>query len=223
MTAGGFPSPQLAVIGPGGGKTNLLRFLAAQQLRHLWPVDFVDLGDQHGWADGLPGVSRWRTVEETEAGLVSLHDEFRHRERGARQAQPRLLLVDDIDVLLPQLEDRWSNRRRPGQPTMGPAVSAWAEIWLRGRRLAIHAIVASRPDKAFWADVAGTRIIGAGVPRSTWDAVAPEVEPPPAAGQPHPGRVYVLNADGDDPTETQVVWITGPQARKLATGSFPTE
>jgi hypothetical protein len=77
MTADGFPSPQLAVIGPGGGKTNLLRFLAAQQLRQRWPVDFVDLADQHSWADGLPGVRRWMTVEQAETGLVGVHEEFR--------------------------------------------------------------------------------------------------------------------------------------------------
>jgi hypothetical protein len=71
MTADDFPSPQLAVIGPGGGKTNLLRFLAAQQLRHEWPVDFIDLADRHGWADGLQGVRRWTTVE---AGLVDLRE-----------------------------------------------------------------------------------------------------------------------------------------------------
>jgi hypothetical protein len=38
------------------------------------------------------------------------------------------------------------------------------------------------------------------------------------ADEPHAGRVYVLNAVVADPTETQVVWITGPQARQLASG-----
>jgi hypothetical protein len=104
-----------------------LRLLAAQQLRHLWPVDFVDLASQHGWADGLPEVRRWTTVEEAETGLVSLHEEFSQRERGGSEPGPRLLLIDDIDVLPPQLKARWSERRRRGQPAMGPAIGAWAE------------------------------------------------------------------------------------------------
>ena len=59
MTGGGtgtFPGPMLAVMAAGAGKTNLIRFLAAQQLRHGWPVWFIDLQRQHRWARGLPGV-----------------------------------------------------------------------------------------------------------------------------------------------------------------------
>jgi hypothetical protein len=217
MTGGDFGSPLLAGIGARGGKTNLLRFLAAQQLRHGWPVDFVDLADEHGWADGLPTVTRWTSVAAAEAGLVGLHENIEQRERAAVPAKPRLLLIDDIDVLLPQLEARWSERRRPGDPAMGPAVTAWAEVWLRGRGLAIHPMVtASRPDRAFWADMAGTRIVGAGAPQSVWDALAPEVEPPPDCGLAHPGRVCVLNP-ASEPTEAQTIWITDQEARDFAT------
>jgi hypothetical protein len=99
---------------------------------------------------------------------------------------------------------------------MSPAVSAWAEIWLHGRVHGIEAIVtASRPDRAFWADVAGTRAIGAGAPRSTWEAVAPEVEPP-QDDPPHPGRIHAVGPDGST-SEVQTVWITPDEARALAT------
>lgn len=217
----GYPSPILGVIGGGGGKTSLLRSLAAQQLRHGWPASFVDLRDEHGWADGLAGVARWTTVEDAESGLVDLGRELERRDRLEAQAAPWLLLIDDIDVLLPRLGERWNDRRQSGDPAMGPAISAWAEIWLRGRGLAIHAIVtASRPDRAFWADVAGTRVIGAGAPRSTWEAVAPEATPP-VNDHPHPGRVWMLSRDESEPIETQSLWMTGTQARQFATDSLP--
>lgn len=216
----GYPSPILAVMGPGGGKTALLRSLAAQQLRHRWPAMFVDLRNEHGWAAGLDGVTRWMTLDDAESGLVAFGDELERRDRQEVPAESRLLLVDDIDVLLPQLEARWNDRRRPGEPSMGPAVSAWAEIWLRGRGLAIHAIVtACRPDKAFWADVAGTRVIGAGAPASTWEAMAPGI-PSPVNDPVHPGRMWMLDAAGH-PTESQGVWFTSTEAREFATSHPP--
>lgn len=89
-------------------------------------------------------------------------------------------------------------------------------MWLRGWGAAIHAVVtASRPDKAFWADVAGHSGDWGRTPASTWEAIAPGV-PLPADDLAHPGRTWTLNAAGDL-TETQGIWMTGTEVRELAT------
>jgi hypothetical protein len=106
----------LAVIGAGGDKTNLVRFVAAQQLRHRWPASFVDLRRQHGWASGLLGVDLWTSVEHAEAGLVGLGDELKRRtEKPGGQHGQRLLIIDDIDLLLP-------SSRPGGALSAGPAI-----------------------------------------------------------------------------------------------------
>jgi hypothetical protein len=235
-------SPHLGLsIGPGGGKSQFARLMAAQVLHRGGVVLFLDPKRiSHAWARGLPNVYYAKTDEEIYEGLLRLSREVDRRTRLADVTSdvegevfanlgPRWLVVfEEQNEGLSRQRRLWASKRNPKKdPQKSPAVVAYEEALFMGRQIEMNMMGVAQMMTALAAgsgaarECMGIRVLGR-YSRNNWRMLCPEFEMPDRSM--HPGRVQVVTTDVK---ECQVAFMTGAEARAYAMSgivtAFPSE
>ncbi|MGK5543373.1 helicase HerA domain-containing protein [Streptomyces sp. URMC 127] len=223
-------SPHVLVsAGTGGGKSVILRTIAAQLIRNgaqAFVLDYKRIS--HPWARGVPGVTYCRDIAEIHDALIELGVEGRRRMLLAEQlgedadpaaVGPRLaILLEEVNATMKQLARYWEKTRQSGDPKVSPAIDALAEILFMGRQVRLHVLLVAQSATAralggpemrenFY-----TRIL-ARYSQNAWRMLAPEITPAPKSTT-HIGRTQVVL--GGTAHETQVLFMTHAEARAWA-------
>ncbi|WKU42613.1 pRL2-11 [Streptomyces sp. VNUA116] len=223
-------SPHVMVsAGTGGGKSVILRTIAAQLIRNgarAFVLDYKRIS--HPWARGVPGVTYCRDIAEIHEALIELGVEGRRRMYLAEQlgedadpagVGPRLaILLEEVNATMKQLARYWEKTRQKGDPKTSPAIDALAEILFMGRQVRLHVLLVAQSATAralggpemrenFY-----TRIL-ARYSQNAWRMLAPEITPAPKSTS-HIGRAQVVL--GGAAHETQVLFMTHAEARAWA-------
>jgi hypothetical protein len=229
-------SPHVLVsAGSGGGKSTIVRGLAAQGLHNGGLSVICDIKRiSHTWARGLPNVFYSRDIEEIHNMLIRIKGEVDRRnvlvdeladENGDVSAEalaqigPRIQLVmEEMNATANRLTAYWRKTREKTDPTVSPAVEALADILFMGRAVMVNVIAVAQmmtaktlggPESR---ENFATRIM-ARYTVNAWKMLVPEVWPMPRRSN-HPGRVQVVIAGAA--RETQVVYFTPAEAREWA-------
>lgn len=216
----------LVSAGPGGGKSNLLRTIAAQGLRNGGQVVTCDIKRvSQSWMKGLPRVTYHRTPAEIHDAIIELAKEGERRydiiddEGEDADVGIRIfLLLEEINATISKLQKYWDTLREPGDPKRSPAVDAIGDLLFMGRQCKIHVVCVAQSATARalggpeMRECFATRIL-ARYSLNAWKMLVPEVWPAPKASR-HAGRVQVVLAG--ETTETQVIFMTEQEARALA-------
>ncbi|WP_367141233.1 MULTISPECIES: helicase HerA domain-containing protein [Streptomyces] len=226
-------SPHVLVsAGTGGGKSVILRTIAAQLIRNgarAFVLDYKRIS--HPWARGVPGVTYCRDIAEIHDALIDLGIEGRRRMHLAEQlgedadpaaVGPRLaILLEEVNATMKQLARYWEKTRQSGDPKISPAIDALAEILFMGRQVRLHVLLVAQSATAralggpemrenFY-----TRIL-ARYSQNAWRMLAPEITPAPKSTT-HTGRAQVVL--GGAAHETQVLFMTHAEAHAWAMGT----
>lgn len=219
-------SPHILVsAGPGGGKSVLLRLILAQGLAKGATGIICDVKRvSQSWAKGLPRVDYHRTPEQIHDAVIELAKEGERRydviddEGEDAGVGPRIfLLLEEMNATMSRLQKYWDSIREPGQPKRSPAVDAIGDLLFMGRACRIHVIAVAQMATARtmggpeMRENFATRIIARYSPNA-WKMLT-DIWPAPKSSR-HAGRVQVYIAG--ETTETQIVFLTGEEARKLA-------
>lgn len=230
-------SPHILVsAGTGGGKSVILRTVAAQMLHSGALVSVLDVKrHSHKWARGLPAVTYCRDIEEVHDELVRLGVEGDRRNRivddwDGEEADvpvgPRVaVLLEEANATIARLKRHWQAVRDPKtDPKESPAIDALREVLFMGRAVRMHVLLVAQSATA--AALGGpemrenfaTRIL-ARYTQNAWRMLVPEVTPIPRSTR-HIGRAQVVL--GGVAYATQVVFMTADEARNWAgSGSSP--
>lgn len=221
-------SPHVLVsAGSGGGKSVLLRLIAAQGLSKGGLVLVCDVKRvSHSWAKGLPRVTYCRDIGEIHDALVEMRKEGERRYRiiddegeESENIGPRIyVLLEEMNATITRLNTYWRNNRENSDPKASPAVDAIGDLLFMGRACRIHVIAVAQMATA--RSLGGpearenfaTRIL-ARYTTNAWKMLVPEIWPAPRSSR-HAGRVQVAIAG--ETTETQVALLSGDEARILA-------
>jgi hypothetical protein len=225
-------SPHLLVsMSTGGGKSTILKGLAAQLARNGSVGSIIDVKrHSHRWARGLPGFDYGRDITEIHRILVALGAEVLRRnhladawegEGDPRIDEPRhVLLLEEMNVTRDRLKTYWSQVRSgpEGDPKVSPALAALDEIVFTGRAVKMHVLCVAQ--SATTASLGGpafrenfhARLL-ARYTTNAWRMLAPEVWPPPAPTR-HMGRCQVVMAG--EAHATQALYLSDDEARALA-------
>ncbi|WP_367138995.1 MULTISPECIES: pRL2-11 [Streptomyces] len=223
-------SPHVLVsAGTGGGKSVILRTIAAQLIRNgacAFVLDYKRIS--HPWARGVPGVTYCRDIAEIHEALIDLGVEGRRRTYLAEQlgedadpagVGPRLaILLEEVNATMKQLARYWEKTRKGSDPKTSPAIDALAEILFMGRQVRLHVLLVAQSATAralggpemrenFY-----TRIL-ARYSQNAWRMLAPEITPAPKSTT-HIGRAQVVL--GGAPHETQILFMTHTEAHAWA-------
>jgi hypothetical protein len=226
-------------IAAGGGKSQLARLAAAQILHNGGIVLILDIKRlSHTWARDLPNVRYARTIEEIHDALIWLDYEINRRTRVAdvgvdlegevhANVGPRVLVIaEELNEGMARLRRYWIETRGRNDPKKSPAIEALEEALFMGRQVRINMFAVAQMMTALAAgsgaarENMGIRILGR-YTRNAWRMLVPEHEMPPRSMK--PGRVQVVT---NKVTECQVAFLTGAEARELASNGevtpFPT-
>ncbi|MFB7512894.1 helicase HerA domain-containing protein [Streptomyces sp. NPDC056144] len=226
-------SPHVLIsAGTGGGKSTILRTIAAQFIRHGAQAHILDFKRiSHTWARGVPGVNYCRDIADIHDALLRLGGEGHRRIRLAEElgddvlasdpgrVGPRLvILLEEINATMAQLRRHWEKIRENGDPKTSPAIDALAEILFMGRQVRLHVLLVAQSATARalggpeMRENFSTRIL-VRYTMNAWKMLVPEVTPAPKPTR-HPGRVQVVL--GGTARETQVLNLSEAQAREWA-------
>ncbi|MEU8550957.1 DUF87 domain-containing protein [Streptomyces roseoverticillatus] len=223
-------SPHVLVsAGTGGGKSVILRTIAAQLIHNgarAFVLDYKRIS--HPWARGVPGVEYCRDIAEIHDALIELGVEGRRRTYLAEQlgenadpaaVGPRLaILLEEVNATMRQLARYWEKVRQKGDPKTSPAIDALAEILFMGRQVRLHVLLVAQSATARalggpeMRENFATRIL-ARYSQNAWRMLAPEITPAPKSTT-HIGRTQVVL--GGAAHETQVLFMTHAEARAWA-------
>ncbi|MEV4927082.1 hypothetical protein [Streptomyces roseoverticillatus] len=223
-------SPHVLVsAGAGGGKSVILRTIAAQLIRNgarAFVLDYKRIS--HPWARGVPGVTYCRDIAEIHDALIELGMEGRRRTYLAEQlgedADPaavgrRLaILLEEVNATMKQLARYWEKTRQNRDPKISPAIDALAEILFMGRQVRLHVLLVAQSATARalggpeMRENFATRVL-ARYSQNAWRMLAPEITPAPKSTT-HVGRTQVVL--GGTAHETQVLFMTHAEARAWA-------
>jgi hypothetical protein len=213
----------------GAGKSSVAKNIAAQILFHGGLVLVLDVKlISHNWFKGLPNVAYARTAAEIHCALLWLAGEIQRRnevaEAGAdvegevhANVGPRLLVVcEEMNATQNRLAAYW---RKSGGKGRSPAAEALDEAQFIGRQVRAHCLIIGQRLSAKAAgsgdsrENLGTKLLYDPT-SSTWKMLVGDRHAlPPAAG--HKGRIQVVTAKAV--RETQGAWLTGAEARRIAT------
>ena len=218
----------LISAGTGGGKSTMIRTLAAQLMARGADSVVLDYKrHSHGWLRGLPGVTYARDIEEIHNQLVRLAKEGHRRNRAlddidaADAPRPKRLVVvcEELNATMAMLKMHWRDIRESGDPVTSPAITALGQLLFMGRAVRIHVLAVAQLATA--KDLGGpemreqfaVRVLA----RYTGNAakmLVPECNLP--ATSRHPGRAQVCI--GGTATDTQVAFLSDDEARALVLG-----
>ncbi|MFK0296344.1 pRL2-11 [Streptomyces sp. NPDC090442] len=223
-------SPHVLVsAGTGGGKSVILRTIAAQLIHHGAHAHILDFKRvSHQWARGVPNVNYCRDIADIHDALIALGAEGRRRIHAAEQlgddadssaVGPRVvILLEEINATMKQLTKYWERTREKDEPKSSPAVDALAEILFMGRAVRMHVLLVAQSATARalggpeMRENFATRIL-ARYTQNAWRMLVPEVHPAPKSTR-HIGRAQVVL--GGVAHETQVCFMTDAEARAWA-------
>lgn len=235
----------LLSMGSGGGKSVTLKALLAQFLRHGSQAVILDYKrHSHRWARHVPGVTYCRDIDEIHETLIALADLGMERFRAADQlsddeydrgewmGQRIVIAVEEMNSLIAELEDYWTEIRTQNAgnrfwqvPRRSPAIKALHKLLAMGRAANINVLaVAQRASVASMGSAQGSRggdarenfaiRVLARYTHSTWKMLIPDCDYVPASE--HVGRAQV--AVGAEAVETQILYLTDDEAIEWATG-----
>lgn len=231
-------SPHILVsAGTGGGKSVILRTVAAQMLHDGGVVSVLDVKrHSHKWTRGIPAVTYCRDIEDVHDELVRLGVEGERRNRivdeweGPEQdapVGPRVaVLLEEGNATIGRLKRHWQTVRDPKvDPKESPALDGLREVLFMGRAVRMHVLMVAQSATA--AALGGpemrenfaTRIL-ARYTQNAWRMLVPEVAPIPRSTR-HVGRAQVVL--GGVAYATQVVLMTGDEARDWALSGRPAD
>ena len=234
-------SPHIgASMGAGAGKSTLARFVAAQALHKGAIVIILDIKRiSHPWARGLPNVSYCDTAELIHNALLWIGGELNGErseldrrnevalysmdveERVAASVGPRILVIaEELNMTANRLRSYWKDELN-GQG-QSPALTALQDVAFAGRQVRMNLFMVGQMLTARVTggtsgggearENVGIRMLARYTKRN-WEMLVPEFPMPPNSRV--LGRIQVV-ASGDV-RETQAAYITGNQARDLAT------
>lgn len=222
-------SPHIALsAGSGAGKSVLIRALIAQALHWGWSVLIFDWkGESQEWAEGLPGVRYFRSIEALHDGCVSVGEEIEHRRLNRGDERSKMLIVsEEWGVTAPLLTEYWNTLRSTAEPeekrTMplrSPANSAIMKLNFTGRSLGMcQLLVAQRFSARVTNGNADLRESFTTILMSRWKAqtfkmLAPDVKPIPRKLT-RPGQWLAVT--GDEAVKFQALYLTEDEAREWA-------
>jgi hypothetical protein len=219
-------SPHLLVsAATNGGKSSVLRSVAAQMMWHGAAATVVDLKrHSHLWARRLPNVTYARDVQTINDTLVELAAEADRRNRACDNLTVHdpfpdfdrvVLLCEELNSTMDALNSWWRETRRSRDTNAAPGVIALRSLLFMGRAVRVHVLGVAQQATA--------RSLGGGEAREnfavrilasysaqTWKMIAPQIDYVPALE--HPGWAMVCH--GRTATETQCVWLTERDAHE---------
>jgi hypothetical protein len=237
-------SPHILIsAGSGGGKSMLLRAIAAQILHNGGVVLCLDIKRlSHAFLRGLPGVKYARSIAEIHDALIALRGEIDQRnelaDSGADEdgstdhvdVGPRLLIIaEELNSTSARLSNHWRSIRTSSDANTSPAVESLSDAIFLGRQVRVTCAAA--------AQLAVARSLGGGEVRENFGArclsrysvqaariLCPEIWPFPRSSR-HPGRFQICI--GGIAHETQTVMMSAREAREWAmsgaVATFPAE
>lgn len=215
-------SPHIALsAGTGAGKSALAQLIGVQVLARGGSVVILDRKGSHRWALGLDGVDYCTRPEQMHQALTRLADLADQRNADAfREPEgwdpgPRVLVIaEELNATFAQLRAWWDEVRDPGQPRIPPSVRAFRELLFMGRSAKVNVLAVAQmltanttggPESR---ENFGVRCL-ARYTRNNWQMLVPEASMPRASRTLGRWQIVV----GGTATETQVCYLTAPQAR----------
>lgn len=220
----------LISMSTGGGKSTILKALAAQFIRNGAIVVVLDFKrHSHKWIKDLPGVVYCRAIEEIDAKLVELGKEGERRNEIIEQWEgkdkdapvgPRIvILFEEANATIRKLKKHWKKVKGKGDPEEGPAMEGFGDLLFMGRAVKMNILLVAQSATANALggpevrECFSTRIL-ARYTKNAWNMLVPEAGPPPRKIN-HLGRCQVVK-DGTTPWETQVLLFEDHEAREFA-------
>jgi hypothetical protein len=211
----------------GGGKSNQLKSVIAQEMHHGASVVILDLKRRSlKCFKGLEGVLYLREVDQIHAALIKLYAEADHRNRLADELGPdeeppwqrRLIVMEEQNSTIDELVDYWLQVREPGDPNVSPAVRAYRKLLNMGRGVDMNVLAVFQKLTAQAAGGTTARdnfgmVVVSKPKQSLWRMVADDIPFPNVSGKP-PGRSWYI-CDGEAPEGQALLW-TDKFAREWA-------
>lgn len=212
--------------GSGGGKSELLKGIAAQAGHKGWSLVVLDWKEEsQPWARGLPGVRYVVDIASIHDMCVQLGEEIEWRKANPSAPRPRVLvLAEEWSITAPLLTDYWAALRsmadaeeKRTMPARSPAITSLMKVIFAGRALGVFLqLVAIRFSARVTNGNADLResfqvINMARYKPQTVKMLAPDVKPFPRKSK-HPGRWVAVN--GDEAIVYQAVLWSDEAARK---------
>lgn len=218
-------SPHIAVsAGTGAGKSVFAQLIAVQVLARGGRVVILDRKGSHRWAIDVIGVDYCTQPNQMHNALLSLAAMADRRNTQAfREADdwnpgPRYLVIcEELNATIGQLANFWAGVREKSDPKKSPAIAALADLLFMGRSAKVNvlAIAQMLTARAIGGPEArenfGIRCL-ARYTANAWKMLVPEAAMPRASRT--LGRWQVVI--GGVATEVQVAYLTGAQARAIA-------
>lgn len=212
----------------GGGKSVLLRAVAAQLLHHGATASILDFKrGSHPWARGIEGVEYLRDVGDMHHALVRLGAEVERRSRllddwhgeGEPPFTRHVVIVEESNATLARLGRWWDRHRERSAPKWSPATEALSDVLYMGRALGVNVLLCaqSATARALGGPEVREQFVArclARYSRQAWSMLCGDVLPMPASTR-HPGRVQVVI--GGEARATQVLYMTDHEAHAWAT------
>jgi hypothetical protein len=227
----------------GGGKSATARSMAAQMLYHGALVIVLDyklfshnwiLRNERGEYDPLPNCAYAKTPAQIHNMLLWLEAETKRRNEAADASAdidgnvradvgpPLFIIIEEMNAMQRKLARYWQKElREPGDPARSPAADASDELLFVGRqvkeflvpigqRLSVKALSGAGVGGDARDNIGTYAMYDPGL--AAWRIHGWE-HPLPAAAS-HRGRLQIVTASSV--TETQAIWMTGAEARRLA-------
>jgi hypothetical protein len=211
----------------GGGKSNQIKGIVAQEMHHGASVDILDYKRRSlKCFKGVEGVTYCRDIGEIHNDLLALAREAMERNVLADELaddqeppwQRRLIVVEEQNSMLRQLRRYWDQVRESHEPKSSPAIDAYEELLFMGRQVKFNVIASFQKLTVRAAGSTEARdqfgmIIMSLFKPSSWKMLADELPMPKIAGKPR-GRSWYVFA-GEAPEGQPVLW-TDKLAREWA-------
>ncbi|WP_019635028.1 helicase HerA domain-containing protein [Actinomadura atramentaria] len=220
-------SPHILVsAGTGGGKSVILRTIAAQFMAQGAKVVVLDLKrHSHKWIRGLPGVTYCRDVEDIHETMewLTLEGDRRNRIVDEWEGDPNdapvgpriVILLEELNATMGRLKKYWKRIKTKEDDPESPAITGLADVLFMGRAVRMNVIACAQSATANalggpeMRENFATRIL-ARYTKNAWNMLVPEVQPAPSSTR-HPGRAQVVL--GGVAHETQIMFFTPEEAR----------
>ncbi|GLW32290.1 type IV secretory system conjugative DNA transfer family protein [Actinoplanes regularis] len=218
-------SPHIAVsAGSGAGKSVLAMLIAVQVLRRGGRVVILDRKGSHRWAIGQKGVDYCTKPQQMHDALIRVaamaderNDLALYEDDDWNPGERHFVICEELNATIGQLSNYWAEVREKGDPKKSPAISALADLLFMGRSANVNvlAIAQMLTARAIGGPEArenfGIRCL-ARYTTNNWKMLVPEASMPRSSRT--LGRWQIVI--GGQSTETQVAYLTTPQARALA-------
>lgn len=231
-------SPHILIqAGSGGGKSELIGLILAQQLHRGAVALILDIKRiSHRWAKGLPSVKYCRDIEEIHYALMAMPAELKRRTGLVDECAdingdlpddvnigPRFwMVVEEMNTLRDQLQAYWQENKPKGAPALSPAIKAMNMVFFMGRAVDVNGAAVGQylTDNVFGGPGGranfATRCL-ARAPKSAYKMHAPDSK---IRRSRHLGRWHVINAD--TATEIQAGYLTNEEKREYASNGVVT-